>query len=72
MDEATRAWFDERFGRLADRIDRVCQDHIRYDKILKDHEMRIVRLERIPWLIGGVFVLLVPVALESLRNLLGF
>ena len=71
MDEYTRSWLDERFGRLADLLQRICKEGDRRDRILEDHEMRLVKLERMSWLIGGVCILLVPVALDALRSLLG-
>ena len=71
MDEVTKDWLNERFGRLTDLMQQVCKAGDRRDKILEDHEMRLVKLERVSWLIGGVCILLVPVALDALRSLLG-
>lgn len=71
MDEATRNWLDERFGRMADLVRSMCDDHKRYDDMLKDHEGRLVKLERMAWLLGGICLLLVPVALDAVRSLLG-
>ena len=72
MDEATKDWLNERFGRIMDLLNAVCDAGKGRNERLDNHEMRIVKLERIPWLIGGVCVLLVPVALDALRSLLGF
>lgn len=71
MDEATRAWLDERFGRIMDLLEAVCDDGRKRDKRLDDHEMRLVKLERMSWLLGGIALLLLPVALDALRGLLG-
>ena len=71
MDDSTRSWLDERFGRLADLMTQVCKDGARRDKILDTHETRIVKLERVSWLLGGIGILLIPVALDALRSLLG-
>ena len=71
MDDVTRAWLDERFGRIMDLLKGLCDDARRRDERLDNHELRLVKLERMSWLIGGICLLLVPVALDALRSLLG-
>jgi len=71
MDESTRAWLDERFGRLTDLLKAACDDGKRRDEKLDDHEARLVKLERMSWLLAMIGALLVPVALDALRGLLG-
>lgn len=71
MDDATKSWLDERFGRLLDMLKQACEDGRRRDDRLDDHEARLVKLERMSWLLGGIALLLLPVALDALRGLLG-
>lgn len=71
MDDATRAWLDERFARITDLLKAACDDGRIRDRRLDDHEMRLVKLERMSWLLGGIALLLLPVALDALRGLLG-
>lgn len=76
-----RAWLDERFQRIYDKIDgmentvnrrmdNMSEQNRKQDTTLEDHEDRISILERYKWLFVGVFAFLSPVVIWAIIELL--
>jgi hypothetical protein len=68
-----QSWLDERFARINDRFDQLAcdrgEDNIRVQAVeasLEDHESRLVRLERLAWLVVGLATFLSPVVVWSI------
>ena len=76
--DGLRAWLDERFKSLASQEEqrataRAIQDRdieIVRKKVFDDHEDRLVKLERLAWLAGGVMVFLSPVVIWAIIEII--
>jgi len=76
--DGLRAWLDERFNSLASQEEqrataRAIQDRdieIVRKKVFDDHEDRLVKLERLAWLAGGVMVFLSPVVIWAIIEII--
>ena len=59
---------------LTDKMEQWCENsksqHDRIFDKLEDHERRLVKLERMYWLIGGVAAFMSPVVVWALINLI--
>jgi hypothetical protein len=70
-----REWLAERFDRLDERDDERAADIERNRICIEDHEQRIIKLERYPWLIAGLAAVTTPIVvwglIEAVKALVG-
>lgn len=80
-DDTFRAWLDERFQRIYDKIsalektvtsrmDNMDKRQDELEERLLEHEQRLTMLERYRWLLAGVFALATPVIIWAIIELL--
>jgi len=72
-----QAWLDERFSRLDDRFDQLADERsidiksvAQLAKQVADHETRLVRLERIAWLLIGLGTFFAPVVIWAVIEII--
>lgn len=71
-------WLDERFQRLDDRLGAMAGERCELDarlekleeRVREDHEGRLVRLERLAWLMAGTAAMLSPVAVWAVIEII--
>lgn len=66
MDDTTKEWLDERFGRVFDRLDALAAQQKSALQKIAEHETRLVKLERMSWLVAGIGALLSPVVVWAI------
>jgi len=72
-----QAWLDERFSRLDDRFDQLADERsidikgvAQLAKQVADHEARLIRLERIAWLLIGLAGFFAPVVIWAVIEII--
>lgn len=76
-----RTWLDERFSRMDDRFDQLCADRGEDQRRMEalecvveerfdDHESRLVRLERLAWMVVAVFTFFSPVVVWAVIEII--